>query len=113
MTSAWNIGDAPATGDAAPNPVPTSSRTSTPPSLTAGTASAAACSNDGATSSDSSGSATQVCSPASGDATARASSGERSEWATPAPAVIQFTPPGSMRCTAPVESRWTIDPSNR
>ena len=48
-----------------------------------------------------------------GDAAARASSGERSEWATPDPAVIQFTPPGSMRCTAPVESRCTSAPSNR
>ena len=112
-TSAWNSGDAPATGDAAPKPVPTSSRTLTPPSLTAGSSSAPACWNDGAASSASSGRATHVCSPASGDATARASSGERSEWATPAPAVIQFTPPGSMRCTAPVESRCTIDPSNR
>ena len=86
-----------------PNAVPTSRRTATPPSLTAGSSAAPACWNDGSTSSDSSGSATHVCRPASVDAIGRASSGERSEWTTPNPAVIQFTPPGSISCTAPVE----------
>ena len=38
---------------------------------------------------------------------------KRSEWVTPRPAVIQFTSPGRIGCTAPVESRWVISPSNR
>ena len=85
-TSAWNSGDAPATGDATPYPVPTSSRIDDPAVADRRERRPPpACWNDGAASSASSGSATHVCSPASGEATGRASSGVRSEWATPEP----------------------------
>lgn len=43
----------------------------------------------------------------------RSSSGVRSECTIPRPAVIQFTAPGSMRCTLPRLSRWSTAPSKR
>ena len=112
-TSAWKRGDAPATGDAAPNPLPTSKRTRAPPSSAVGSSSAPACWKSGSLSSISTGRATHVCRPARRPTTGRIAGGVRSLWATPRPAVIQFTPPGSICWTAPVESRCSSAPSNR
>jgi len=43
----------------------------------------------------------------------RNSSGERSEWTIPLPAVIRFTSPGSITISVPSESRCRILPSKR
>ena len=59
------------------------------------------------------GSATHVCMPCRRGPAGRCSSGLRSECAMPCPAVIQFTAPGSMRCTVPRLSRCMSAPSNR
>lgn len=101
------------TGERAPNASPAITVSATPSRSSFGSVAAAWCSNDGSHASCSRGSATQVWMPCTVCPRARASSGVRSEWTIPRPAVIQLTSPGTIFCTEPRLSRCRIAPSNR
>jgi hypothetical protein len=74
---------------------------------------AGVCTKDGAISSSAAGSASPQLQAVVRRVWPRRSAGVRSACTMPRPAVIQLMAPGSMRCTAPVESVCCIAPSNR
>jgi len=84
-----------------------------PVSCTVGRVSAEKCWNDGAISSRPAGSAIQLCRPSMLWPWARSTSGVRSEWAMPRPAVIRFMAPGLISWMWPSLSRCMMLPSNR
>ena len=88
-------------------------RASAPPSSMIGRSAAPTFSNAGSISSLPSGKASQVCIPNIGFPISRISSGDRSEWTIPLPAVIRLTAPGRIVWKVPRLSRWSIAPSNR
>lgn len=101
------------TGERSPNASPAITVSDTPSSFSFGSAAASWCSNDGASVSCASGSATQVWIPCTVWPRSRSASGVRSEWTIPRPAVIQLTSPGTISCSEPRLSRCRIAPSNR